>query len=119
VAEAPEEFRRRSPARNAEMLLTPLLLHANTNDEDVKLVAVQNLIAALQAPGKDFQFRICTNAPGGHMFNRLDTPPGRRIARRDLEVSRKVPATQVIVLKTGENKAIQRVAGVGVWREPT
>ena len=74
VAEAPEEYRRRSPAWNAAKLRTPLLIHANTNDEDVTVAEVQKLISALKAAGKDFQYRIYTNAPGGHMFNRLDTP---------------------------------------------
>ena len=32
---------------------------------------------ALQAAEKDFQYRIYTNAPGGHLFNRLDTPTAR------------------------------------------
>ena len=74
VAEAPEEYRRRSPARNAAKLQTPLLIHTTTNDEDVKVTEVLKLINALKAEGKDFQYRIYTNAPGGHLFNRLDTP---------------------------------------------
>jgi len=73
AGQAPEEYRRRSPAWNAEKLRTPLLIHANTNDEDVKVEEVERLIRALQAAGKDFQYRIYTNAPGGHLFNRLDT----------------------------------------------
>jgi dipeptidyl aminopeptidase/acylaminoacyl peptidase len=77
VAEAPEEYRRRSPAWNAAKLRTPLLIHATANDEDVNLVEVQKLINALQAEGKDFKYRIYTNAPGGHLFNRLDTKAGR------------------------------------------
>jgi dipeptidyl aminopeptidase/acylaminoacyl peptidase len=74
LAEAPEEYRRRSPAWNAEKLRTPLLLHANTNDEDVTVPEVERLIHALQAAEKEFTYRIYTNAPGGHFFNRLDTP---------------------------------------------
>jgi dipeptidyl aminopeptidase/acylaminoacyl peptidase len=73
VAEAPDEYHRRSPAWNAEKLRTPLLVHANTNDEDVNVREVERLIHALQAAEKDFQYRIYTNAPGGHLFNRLDT----------------------------------------------
>jgi dipeptidyl aminopeptidase/acylaminoacyl peptidase len=73
VAEAPEEYHRRSPAWNAEKLQTPLLVHANTNDEDVTVTEVQKLIRALQAADKDFSYRIYTNAPGGHVFNRIDT----------------------------------------------
>jgi len=73
LAEAPELYRRRSPAWNAEKLRTPLLIHANTNDDDVTAREVQKLISALQASGKDFQYKVYTNAPGGHMFNRIDT----------------------------------------------
>jgi dipeptidyl aminopeptidase/acylaminoacyl peptidase len=73
LAEAPEEYQRRSPARNAEKLRTPLLVQANTNDEDVTIGEVQRLIKALQTAQKDFTCHIYTNAPGGHLFNRLDT----------------------------------------------
>jgi dipeptidyl aminopeptidase/acylaminoacyl peptidase len=73
VAEAPDEYHRRSPAWNAGKLRTPLLVHANTNDQDVTVREVERLIHALQAAEKDFQYRIYTNAPGGHLFNRLDT----------------------------------------------
>lgn len=74
LEEAPDEYRRRSPAWNAEKLRTPLLIHANTNDEDVKFQEVDRLLTALQKADKDFQAHVYTNAPGGHMFNRLDTP---------------------------------------------
>jgi len=83
VAEAPEEYRHRSPAWSAAKLRTPLLIHANTNDEDVKVQEVQKLITALQAAGKDFEYRIYTNAPGGHLFNRLDTRTGKE-SREDI-----------------------------------
>jgi len=73
VAEAPEEYRRRSPAKNVNKLRTPLLVHANTNDEDVNIHEIQKLIDALQTARKDFKYHIYTNAPGGHLFNRLDT----------------------------------------------
>ena len=71
------EYRRRSPAWNAEKLQTPLLIHTATNDEDVNVLEVEHLIQALKAAGKDFEFKVYTNAPGGHAFNRLDT----RLAR--------------------------------------
>jgi dipeptidyl aminopeptidase/acylaminoacyl peptidase len=73
VAEAPEEYRRRSPAKNVDKLRAPLLVQANTNDEDVNIHEIQKLIEALQNAGKDFKYHIYTNAPGGHLFNRLDT----------------------------------------------
>jgi dipeptidyl aminopeptidase/acylaminoacyl peptidase len=74
VAEAPEEYRRRSPAFNAAGLQTPLLLQANTSDEDVPFSEVQQLISALRAANRVFSLHVYTNAPGGHYFNRLDTP---------------------------------------------
>jgi len=70
---ASEEYRRRAPSQNAKKLKTPLLIHANTNDEDVTWREIQKLIAALRAANKPFQYTVYTNAPGGHMFNRLDT----------------------------------------------
>jgi dipeptidyl aminopeptidase/acylaminoacyl peptidase len=67
------EYRKRSPAWNAEKLQTPLLIHTNSNDEDVNALEVEHLIAALKAAGKQFEYKIYQNAPGGHAFNRLDT----------------------------------------------
>ena len=67
------EYRRRSPAWNAEKLQTPLLIHSTTNDEDVNVLEVEHLIKSLKAAGKSFEHKIYTNAPGGHAFNRLDT----------------------------------------------
>ncbi len=67
------EYKRRSPAWNAEKLQTPLLIHTNTNDEDVNVLEVEHLIQALKAAGKKFDYKIYENAPGGHIFNRIDT----------------------------------------------
>ena len=71
------EYRRRSPAWNAEKLQTPLLVHSNTNDEDVNVLEVEHLIKSLKAAGKQFEYKIYDQAPGGHAFNRIDT----RLAR--------------------------------------
>ena len=68
-----DEYRRRSPAWNADKLQTPLLIHTTTNDEDVHVLEVENLINALKAGGKTFEHRVYKDAPGGHQFNRLDT----------------------------------------------
>jgi dipeptidyl aminopeptidase/acylaminoacyl peptidase len=73
VREDVEEYRRRSPAWHAEKLQTPLLLHTTTNDEDVHVLEVENLIKALKAAGKRFEHKVYQDAPGGHQFNRLDT----------------------------------------------
>jgi dipeptidyl aminopeptidase/acylaminoacyl peptidase len=67
------EYRRRSPAWNADKLQTPLLIHTTTNDEDVNVLEVEHLIKALKAAGKDFEHKVYKDAPGGHEFNRIDT----------------------------------------------
>ena len=69
----PMEYRRRSPYFWADKLATPLLVHTNTNDEDVNVMEVQHLIDSLKAAGKKFEYKIYENAPGGHRFNRIDT----------------------------------------------
>ncbi|MBI3693486.1 MAG: prolyl oligopeptidase family serine peptidase, partial [Acidobacteria bacterium] len=71
------EYRRRSPVWNAHKLQTPLLVHTNTNDEDVNVLEVESLIRALKAEGKKFEYKIYQGAPGGHAFNRLDTKLAR------------------------------------------
>ncbi len=71
------EYRRRSPAWNADKLQTPLLIHTTTNDEDVNVLEVEHLIQALTAAGKKFEHKIYKDAPGGHDFNRLDTKLAR------------------------------------------
>lgn len=73
-----KEYLRRSPVTHAAKLKTPLLIHTNTNDEDVNVLEVQRLIAALKAEGKQFEYKIYDNAPGGHHFNRLDTKMARQ-----------------------------------------
>lgn len=71
------EYRRRSPVFHAEKLRTPLLIHTTTNDEDVHVMEVEHLIAALKAAGKKFEYKIYQNAPGAHRFNRIDTKLAR------------------------------------------
>ena len=61
---------------------TPLLIHTNTNDQDVNVLEVERLIQALQAGGRSgFEYRIYEDAPGGHGFNRLDTQAARESRR--------------------------------------
>lgn len=69
-----QEYEKRSPVFHADELATPLLIHTNTNDEDVNYLEVQHLIQALKADGKKFDYKVYDNAPGGHYFNRIDTP---------------------------------------------
>lgn len=79
VNENVEEYKRRSPAWNAQKLNTPLLIHTNTNDEDVNVLEVEHLIKSLKAEGKKFEYKIYEEIPGGHSFNRMDTKIAREI----------------------------------------
>ena len=83
VAENPQEYQRRSPVTHAAELRTPLLIHTNTIDEDVSVEEVKRLIRALTAAGKKFESKIYEAAPGGHMFNRIDTRLARE-SRREI-----------------------------------
>ncbi len=73
------EYRRRSPAWNAQKLQTPLLIHTNTNDEDVNVLEVEHLIKSLKAEGKKFEYEIFQDVPGGHSFDRMDTKRAKEI----------------------------------------
>ncbi|MFC2115497.1 alpha/beta hydrolase family protein [Bacteroidota bacterium] len=74
-----EEYRRRSPAWQAHKLKTPLLIHTNTNDDDVNVLEVEHLIKSLKAENKQFEYKIYEEIPGGHSFNRLDNKLAREI----------------------------------------
>jgi len=78
-----QEYMRRSPISHVHKLNTPLLIHTNTNDEDVNAHEVERLIAALKAAGKKFEYKIYQDAPGGHAFNRIDTALARE-SRREI-----------------------------------
>ncbi len=78
-----QEYLKRSPITYADKLETPLLIHGNTNDEDVNVIEVQRFVAALKAAGKTFEYKIYDNAPGGHEFGRLDTKLAQE-SRRDV-----------------------------------
>ncbi|MBN2334270.1 S9 family peptidase [Candidatus Bathyarchaeota archaeon] len=77
------EYRKRSPAWQAHKLETPLLIHTNTIDEDVNVLEVEHLIKSLKAAGKDFEYRIFEDVPGGHVFDRIQTKKAKEI-RRDI-----------------------------------
>lgn len=68
-----QEYLKRSPITYVDKLETPLLIHGNTNDEDVNVIEVQRFVTALKAAGKKFEYKIYEDAPGGHEFGRLDT----------------------------------------------
>ena len=69
-----EEYRKRSPITHAAKIKAPLMIHTNTNDRDVHVLEVQHLIDVLKAAGVKFAHRVYEDAPGGHSFNRMDTP---------------------------------------------
>lgn len=73
VDENSDEYKRRSPVWNVDKLQTPLLIHTNTNDEDVRFIEVEVLINALNEANKDFEYEIFQDLPGGHSFDRQDT----------------------------------------------
>jgi dipeptidyl aminopeptidase/acylaminoacyl peptidase len=79
VNEDVDEYRRRSPVTHVDQLQTPLLVHANTNDDDVHVLEVQNLVAALKAAGKKFDYEVFQDAPGGHSFDRIDTKLAKQV----------------------------------------
>jgi len=79
VLENTEAYMRRSPAYNAHKLKTPVLIHTNTNDDDVFAIEVMSLINALKAEGKKFEYDVYKDLPGGHSFDRLDTKQAREI----------------------------------------
>ncbi|MBU1100011.1 MAG: prolyl oligopeptidase family serine peptidase [Bacteroidetes bacterium] len=75
-----DEYRRRSPAWNtAKFQNTPLLIHTNTNDDDVNVLEVEHLIKSLKADGKKFEYEIFKEMPGGHSFDRIDTKAAKEI----------------------------------------
>ncbi len=63
VNEDVEEYKKRSPVWHVQKLKTPLLIHTNTNDDDVYSLEVENLIRALKAEGKKFEYEIFKDAP--------------------------------------------------------
>jgi dipeptidyl aminopeptidase/acylaminoacyl peptidase len=77
VNEAVDEYRRRSPVTHVAKLRVPLLVHTTTNDRDVNVVEVESLITALKATGKEFEYKVYKDAPGGHSFNRMDSALAR------------------------------------------
>jgi len=79
VNEDVKEYQRRSPVWHVKALKTPLLIHTNTNDDDVYSIEVEHLIQALKAEGKKFEYEIFDEAPGGHSFDRIDTKLAKQI----------------------------------------
>jgi dipeptidyl aminopeptidase/acylaminoacyl peptidase len=75
-----EEYKKRSPVWNTQKFRnTPLLIHSNTNDDDVNVLEVEQLIKSLKAEGKKFEYKIFKEVPGGHSFDRMDTREAKEI----------------------------------------
>jgi dipeptidyl aminopeptidase/acylaminoacyl peptidase len=80
--EAVDEYRRRSPIWNVHKLRIPLMVTSSTNDRDVNIVEVEQLIVHLKAAGKKFESHIENDAPGGHSWDRIDTAFARKARQR-------------------------------------
>ncbi|MCL1909200.1 MAG: S9 family peptidase [Holophagaceae bacterium] len=76
--DAVDEYRRRSPIWNVHKLKIPLMITSSTNDRDVNVVEVEQLIIHLKAAGKNFESHIEKDAPGGHSWDRIDTTFARK-----------------------------------------
>lgn len=74
VDEDAETYQKRSPVYYAAQLDRPLLIDANTTDETVHIVEIRHLLTALDTAHKQYKSHIYEAAPGGHFFNRIDTP---------------------------------------------
>ncbi len=104
------EYRRRSPAWNVHKFKdTPLLIHTNTNDEDVHVLEVEHLIKSLKAEGKQFEYEIFNALPGGHSFDRMDTMTAKKIRVKIY----KFLAKQLKPAKPVENLEQLQLAGYG------
>jgi dipeptidyl aminopeptidase/acylaminoacyl peptidase len=79
---AVDEYRRRSPIWNVQKLKIPLMVTSSTNDRDVNIVEVEQLIIHLKAAGKKFESHIEKDAPGGHSWDRIDTTLARKARLR-------------------------------------
>lgn len=73
IEENPAEYARRSPTHYAQNLDKPLLIHTNTNDNDVYVEEVLLMIDTLKKYGKEFEYKVFQDASGGHGFDRIDT----------------------------------------------
>ena len=104
VREDIQEYRRRSPVTHAKELATPLLIHTNTNDEDVNVLEVEHLIQALKAEGKKFEYKIYQDAPGRPLLQPHRHQSGQGVAGGDLAIPGGVfEAGEVAVARTAGN----------------
>ena len=75
-----EEYKRRSPVWNAEKLQTPAAdPHQHQRRGRQRRWRSKSLIKALKAEGKEFEYEIYEDVPGGHSFDRLDGTEAKEI----------------------------------------
>ena len=79
IQDNPEEYKRRSPSSYASKLEKPLLIHTNTNDNDVYVQEVIAMIDSLEKHDRVFEYKIFQNKAGGHGFDRIDTKEATEI----------------------------------------
>ena len=65
---------------HAAELDTPLLVHTNTNDEDVNYLEVEHLIQAFKAEGKKFDYKVYKRRARGPLFQPHGYTPCARVA---------------------------------------
>jgi len=79
VQEDSMEYVRRSPVAYVKKLQIQLLIHTNTNDDDVHVEEVRHLIEELKSANIKFEYEIFQEIPGGHSFDRIDTKAAKEI----------------------------------------
>ena len=55
----------------------PLAREVTENDYRVNVLEVEHLIKSLKAEGKEFEYEIYEDFPGGHSMNRVDSKLAR------------------------------------------
>jgi len=81
VREDIKEYLRRSPYSHAARIANALLIHTNTNDEDVNVLEVQQLIDSLKAAGKKFEYTDLRERTGRPPLQSHDTKMAKESRR--------------------------------------
>jgi dipeptidyl aminopeptidase/acylaminoacyl peptidase len=89
----PRPYIERSPVAHVRELKIPLLVHAASNDDDVFIIENRNLRDSMTVAGKVreglYTYREWRDPPGGHGFNRIQTPEARESWNETLAFLRK------------------------------